>query len=658
MVSSLMTLALISPGAALNILITALGLGLVIFFHELGHFFVAKWCGVYVERFSIGFGPVILARKWGETEYALSLLPLGGYVKMRGQDDMDPGEMTDAEIAEDPRSYTAKSVPQRMAIISAGVIMNIITGLMFFVIAFSAGVQVPERVVGYVQVGMPAWQHGIRTGDEILEINDREIHDFSDVMVATALSRGDLVIRVRHPDGEELTTTVQPEKTSTRKIGVGYGLGLQVPESPDITKFPVTAPGTAAARAGFEQLDQIIAVNKTPVATYSALLAELSRHAAESVNVTVIRKGAEQDLLLGAEKGVELGFRVSMGKVQAIQNGGPAAEAGILPDDRINKIDGLDVEKDLDPFRLTEYFSQHAGQEVKIALSREVEGGAPVKKEITVIPQDRPAWSEPPGSPESPLSIPSIGLAYFVVPVVFSVDAEGPAAALEIAPRDRITRIEYVRAPGGQPDEIAEDTLTMEIGEKNWAYAYWMLQESARTRIVKLTTSKADAPRTNEITPVESSDWYLQTLRGLSLDVLSSIRKAESLNDAIHMGWDHTVNSIRQVYLTLRGLVTGDISYKLVSGPIGIARTAYRTADMGFSHFVRFLGLISVNLAVVNFLPIPVLDGGHMVFLIWEGITKRKPNEKFVGIATWLGLVMLLSLIALVVYLDLFVSKL
>ena len=100
MVSSLMTLALISPGAALNILITALGLGLVIFFHELGHFFVAKWCGVYVERFSIGFGPVILARKWGETEYALSLLPLRGYVKMRGQDDMDPGEMTDAEIAE------------------------------------------------------------------------------------------------------------------------------------------------------------------------------------------------------------------------------------------------------------------------------------------------------------------------------------------------------------------------------------------------------------------------------------------------------------------------------------------------------------------------------------------------------------------------------
>ena len=101
--------------------VAALGLGLVIFLHELGHFAVAKWCNVFVERFSIGFGPVFFSRKWGETEYALSLIPFGGYVKMLGQDDADPSQLTNEEIAADPRSYVAKSVLQRMAIISAGV---------------------------------------------------------------------------------------------------------------------------------------------------------------------------------------------------------------------------------------------------------------------------------------------------------------------------------------------------------------------------------------------------------------------------------------------------------------------------------------------------------------------------------------------------------
>src|SRR5579872_4652289 len=88
-----------------NIALAALGLGLVIFLHELGHFAVAKWCDVYVERFSIGFGPVFFSRKWGETEYALSLIPFGGYVKMLGQDDADPSQLTSEEIAADPRSY-------------------------------------------------------------------------------------------------------------------------------------------------------------------------------------------------------------------------------------------------------------------------------------------------------------------------------------------------------------------------------------------------------------------------------------------------------------------------------------------------------------------------------------------------------------------------
>ena len=140
-----------------SIIYALLGLGFIIFIHEFGHFAVAKWCRVRVERFSIGFGPVIWSFMKGETEYALSIIPLGGYVKMLGQDDIDPNQMTSEVIAKDPRSYTSKTVPQRMAIISAGVIMNLITGTMMFCGAFLLGLHSMPSVVGGVSPGSPAW---------------------------------------------------------------------------------------------------------------------------------------------------------------------------------------------------------------------------------------------------------------------------------------------------------------------------------------------------------------------------------------------------------------------------------------------------------------------------------------------------------------------
>jgi regulator of sigma E protease len=95
-----------------------LTLGLVVIVHELGHFLFCKLFGIYVKTFSIGIGPKFLRKRWGETEYVLSAIPFGGYVKMLGQDDMDPSQLSSEQIAANPRSYSAKSVPQRMAIIS------------------------------------------------------------------------------------------------------------------------------------------------------------------------------------------------------------------------------------------------------------------------------------------------------------------------------------------------------------------------------------------------------------------------------------------------------------------------------------------------------------------------------------------------------------
>ena len=121
------------------------------------------------------------------------------------------------------------------------------------------------------------------------------------------------------------------------------------------------------------------------------------------------------------------------------------------------------------------------------------------------------------------------------------------------------------------------------------------------------------------------------------------------------MGFSHTKNTAVQIYLTLRSLFRRDLSVRELHGPIGIAKVGYAVAKEGLGELMRFLGFLSINLAVLNFLPIPVLDGGHMVFLLWEGITRRKPSEKVMIAATYVGLAFVLSLMFFVIYLDLFV---
>ncbi len=235
----------------LSILSVVLGLGLVIFFHELGHFAVAKLCDVHVERFSIGMGPILWSRQKGETEYALSAFPFGGYVKMLGQDDMDPNQMTSSEIAENPRSYSAKTVLQRMAIISAGVIMNIATGFLFFVISYWYGVFEPAPVVGEVTTGLPAWQHGIRSGDRITAINGEKILSFSDIYESIMLSSGEVTIEGTHLDGSHFKETLTPVKSSPgrstgmRAAGVAEILTVKEPELIADAGLPLRKPQTS-----------------------------------------------------------------------------------------------------------------------------------------------------------------------------------------------------------------------------------------------------------------------------------------------------------------------------------------------------------------------------------------------------------------------------
>lgn len=662
MVSVNELLLAVSLSGVINILYVALGLGLVIFFHELGHFAVAKWCDVHVERFSIGFGPIVWSTKRGETEYALSAIPFGGYVKMLGQDDMDPSQLSSEEIAEDPRSYSAKPVWKRMSIISAGVIMNILTGVLFFAVAFGLGIFVSPATFGDIIVGSPAWQAGLQTGDQIHRINGRKVSEFRGIMHGVALTTGDVVLEGEHADGSPFETSVTPDEAGPlRMIGAAQSYALELPHLPkEQTKHAVAGTPAAAADPAFEPGDKIVSLDEIPVTTYRELVEFFSTHRQETVRVGIQRGKQKQTLSvsLAPQNFRTLGLSMDFGQIVAVQQDAPAAREGeasqLRVDDKITQVDGRDVGRDLDPLELPDYFASRHGEQVYVSVVRKEGSGDTITRELEITPIDRGGWTEPPMRPGQPISIPSLGIAFHVIPTILRVKEGSPAAAAKVPERSLVKSIELVLPAGAEPDRLKEESYKIDFDDdqqNNWAFAFWRLQELP-TRTVKLTVSHEEKTKVFELTPTARADWFVPSTRGLLLDRAREELKADSFGEAIAMGGRSMRSSMTEVYLTIRRLVSGDISPENMSGPIGIAKVAYATANEGLSALSWFLGFLSINLAVLNFLPIPVLDGGHMVFLIWEGVTRRRPSERVLTAATVAGILFVLGLMGYVVYLD------
>jgi regulator of sigma E protease len=395
---------------------------------------------------------------------------------------------------------------------------------------------------------------------------------------------------------------------------------------------------------------------------------------------------------------MRFGARMQMGKVAAVRKGSDAAKIGVrglltskdpadtisgvrIADDKGNELVLGDLPKNLlanpkrqpkplDPvllaFDLAEFANRHPGNKL---VTLTVVRPNPQKKEGVAL--DPIVWDssyddsfETPISGLSPLSIPQLGVAYWVNSLVEGVERNSPAGNARqvieeppgvwtkepnaLKPGDVITHIRYWDSIPGKSGWGDWRDLRSERGnetiEDRWGYASEVIRSSGRSLVqLKVQRATKDLSDPFEIILQEDRARPLAD-RGLVLAADTHLVKAESMLQALEYGWQETWGFITTIYKGVQRLITGQVSTRNLEGPIGIVSRTFNLAQNDIYALILFLGILSVNLAVVNFLPIPLLDGGHMVFLVYEKIRGKPASEQVRNIANFIGIGLILAL--------------
>lgn len=669
-----------------------LGLGFVIFVHELGHFLVAKACGVKCEKFYVGFDvpikifgrqilPAVLFRKQiGETEYGIGMVPFGGYVKMLGQDDNpgniereiersreggDSGEAESAGYVDrselDPRSYRAKTVPQRMAIISAGVIFNLIFAVLFAALAFKFGVDYEPASVGSVVGGGPAWKANL-AGAELLQVGDEAVRkdryftwpDMSQEIIFSA-DEGPVKFELKRDGASEKEIAEVTAVKGMRRDAMDLPLIGVAPQMIPKVGSDKAMPGNPAMNASppLKKGDVIVAVNGKEVDRAAALRQAMFDNAASPVELLVERTSGEADeeskeqlkVTIDRNPVRELGFGVQWGTVEAIQLGSPA-EGVFKEGDEILSVAGLDG---VGPMLFDLAMSNHladGGGEVQFRVKRD-------GSEMTLAVSPVSSKSMSSVGSIGLLALDTVGVAVKVSDRIGNVDSDSKLAESGIKSGDQIVSVKYLLSEANQKEKWFEKLheKKVELSDTSFAEVFGVVQQLPAGSDFEFEINSGGSPKTVLVSTTASDEYFLDT-RGFQLTQLQWHYQSPTWSDAFSNGYKRVKNDGSRVWRFLKKLVTGKLSVKNMGGPGLIAVAATSEASRGTGHLLLFLTLLSANLAIVNFLPIPVLDGGHMMFLAYEGLFRRPVTEKVEILLTYGGLFFILGLMIFVTVMD------
>ncbi len=691
-----------------DVLLAAVGLSGIIFLHELGHFLAAKFCNVYVRTFSIGFGPAwpFCQFKLGETNYKLGMIPLGGYVAMAGEStgETDPDTpKDDVDDDTDPRSFKNRPVWQRMIIISAGVIMNVLLAAVCFVIAYSAGVKEMPPVVQAVEPGSAAWQAGLQPGTKVEKINDNDKPWFADIPPeVSSSSKGSKIHLETTRGGQAKTYDIEPQVAEGAyypTLGLNFPASTQLaytkrdplpPYSPntpaDTASRKFATDGTPAVRPG-----DTITLMSDPDSPNLTLLADnwngldgkqfdyrrrLSALAGKEVTIELDRLGKDGhvSVTIPAAFRHDTGLRMKMGQIAAVRAGSSAEAAGF----NLQKMDGEKVLSDGDvitkvtaggvtlfdkdskeannplrlPFALNQWADRTPGAKTVSVTVRKVDGSE--KSEAL-------AWDEAyredgfnMGSPNTPLPLGGLGLAFRVSNEIAAIVPDSPAAKTPLQPGDVMTDVQIntsvFKLKDGQVVPDPKAGSWDKVKGHHWAFVDYKLQIQP-PHAMEFKADRNGVPVEGSIAATPDATWGVPWT-GLEFMLQKDTQQAHGLFDALGLGGRRTVRSIKTNYQGLYGMAVGRISPFTMSGPITLATLSYKLAGEDLPTLILFFGLISISLAVVNFLPIPVLDGGHMMFLLYEAIFRRPPPNFVHFWLTMIGLVAVLCLMVFTIGLD------
>jgi regulator of sigma E protease len=602
------------------------GFGLVIFLHELGHYLAARKNGVHVEKFAIGFDwPFALAKWRGKTgtEYVLGPLPLGGYVQMLGQHEI-PGEDVDPQrLRED--SFQAKTVGQRVQIISAGVIANFLSAFVLCYVAYVVGFHASPPAVG--AVGFDSLQAGLRPDDVVTEIEGRKVASWEDIFVHYAtLEPGAPVELVVERDGASRKVVAPVHRDPAEPFNrPDFGRPL-------VPRVRTVVVDSAADRAGLLPGDWLVAVDGHEVKSWSGFSDMIRRRGDKDISITVRRDvdGEEQRVDLSARPESKtpdevpsrtLGFvpdePAVLGFVDPL---GPAQAADVRVGDLVLGVNGAPVAGWYALWKAVAWDAEERAP-VRLTLRR---GDAEIERTVTPVEASNWALGTHAFSP--------LGIAGPIPEqlVVGAVEPGSPAAQAGLAQGDVVREFEA--------SVVGDDDWT--VSDPNWdtlLYALNSLEEPG----MRLEIERAGERRTVQLDAVPSGEPIRIGFMGVGPMVREDLMRL-SWTAAIVPALQKPFQILDQFVAGLRAMFMRRMSARMISGPVGILRATHTFAKKSTGDLLVFLALLSVNLAVVNFLPIPITDGGHFMFLMYEKFKGRKMDDELHARFQWAGLVFIL----------------